>query len=136
MAYVTAQTIVDRLGETTALQLTTDTGSTVDTALITAIIVEVEAEVEAAIKKRTTATINQADHPATYSLIAGKVVDMVIFRLAARRPPAPDEWKTLNELAVAWLTKLTEGKVNLPDGALNDPQIDWGSEDQNAAAQR
>lgn len=137
MAYVTAQTIVDRIGEKTALELTTDTGSVVDTSVITAIINEVEPQVEAALRKRTSATITQAAYPETYSLIVGKVIDMVLFRLAAaRRPSAPAEWKTLHELAIEWLKKLAAGEVDLPDTALNDPEIDWGSEDQNAAAQR
>lgn len=137
MAYITAQDVVNRIGEPTALRLTTDTGSTVDTTVITAIINEVEPHVETAIRTRIGTTITQANYPADFKLIAGKVMDMVIFKLAAsRRPPAPAEWKQLNDQAVAWLQEFVEGKRNLPTADLNDPQMEWGGEDQNAAAQR
>lgn len=135
MAYVTSTQIVARLGNDTAVRLTTDTGSTVDTDLIDAIITEVEAAINQALRTRTAATITQTDYPQTLAMLRGKAVAMVIFNLASRRPPVPEAWANQNKQAREWLDKLAKGEVNLPDTGLNDPGFEWGSADQNAAAE-
>ena len=126
MAFVTAADIVTRIGNATAVQLTTDSGSVVDTALIDAIIAEVEPNVLAALRKRTSETITQADYPQTWSMVVGKVVDMVIFKLASRRPPVAEARTVAYRHAVEWLTKLTAGEIALPDVAANAPDPTYG----------
>jgi phage gp36-like protein len=125
MAYVTAADIVARIGESTALQLTTDSGSSVDTALISAIIAEVEADVETALRKRFRGTLTESAYPQSWALVRGKVIDMVIYRLGARRPEVPEAWQTLYKNAVAWLDKLAAGNADLPDVAANAPDADY-----------
>ena len=133
MAYVTADEIVSRLGSATALQLTTDTGSSPDTAMITEIISQVEGRVDSHLRARVASPITQAAHPNTYAAVRGAVIDMVIFHLAGRRPPVSEGWQKANEKAIRWLEKLAAGDVDLPDAGLNEPNFEWGSEDQNAA---
>ena len=134
MAYVTSTQIVARLGNDTAVRLTTDSGSTVDKGLIDKLMSEVEGDIDQALRARTAQTITQALYPQTFAMLRGKATAIVIFRLASRRPPVADDWKKLNDEAVAWLEKLAKGEVALPDAALGGTAMDWGSEDQNAAA--
>ena len=132
MAYLTATELVDRLGTPVALKLTTDTGSTVDTALITAIITEVEGRVNSFVAQRTTDEITPASHPNTFVALRGAVVAIAGYQLHLRRHPVPEDWKEANDEAMMWLKALAAGEVPLPDAALN-VGAEWGSEDQNAA---
>ncbi len=137
MAYVTSSQIVSRLGNDTAVRLTTESGSTVDTALINTIIAEVEAMINAALRSRTALSINQAEHPQSFAMLRGFATTMVIHRLYTdRRQPVPKEVETDVKRMDEWLIKLAEGKVNLPDATLNEPGMSWGSHDQDAARQR
>lgn len=133
MAYVTSAQIVTRVGEPAAVQLTTDSGSTVDTDLIDAIIAEVEVDIDAVLQKRIGATITQGDYPKTFLWARGKAVDLVIFSLASRRKMVNDAWQKANDEALQALKDMAEGKINPPDADLNAPGPDWGAADQNAA---
>ena len=132
MAFLTAQNVIDRLGSTVALELTTDSGSTPDSTLIAAIIAEVEGRLMTYVRHRTQETISQATYPNTWAACAGAEMSMVGYQLHLRRPPVPEDWTKANDEAVAWLTALAEGKVPLPDASLN-AGADWGSQAQNAA---
>lgn len=132
MAYLTTQNVIDRLGTPVALELTTDSGSTINETLITSIITEVEGRVNTYVRQRTDATITQADYPQTFAALAGAATAMVGYQLHLRRPPVPEDWTKANAEAIAWLSALAEGKVPLPDNALNSA-ADWGSQSQNAA---
>ena len=134
MAYVTSAQIVTRLGNEAAVQLTTGSGTTVDTDLIDEIIVEVEADIDQVLQLRTSETITQSSYPKTFAMARGKAVAMTIYQLALRRPPVSDDWKSANDQAVQWLKDLAEGKIALPDADLSTPGLEHGAADQNAAA--
>lgn len=131
-AYVTNADVVTRLGSKRAYELTADSGTTPDTVLIDKVIAEVEGGVHSAVRRRTDATVTQAEHPSTFALLAGTVMDLVIYRLALRRPPVPDDWKAAHEQAVKWLGELVEGKRELPDAALAGQGSTWDSEEPDA----
>lgn len=133
-AYVTSAEIVERLGDAVALQLTTDTGSVVNTSLIDEYIADVEGDIDQFVRKRTSETITQADYPKTFAMLRGKAVTMTIHRLHLRRDPGSESWKGANEKAVADLERLAKGENDLPDEALNAPRLSYGYDDQNAAA--
>jgi len=133
MAYVTSAEVVTRLGNDTAVQLTTKTGATPDTALIDGIIEEVEGNIDQVLRSRTTASVTLATYPTTFQMLRGMAMALAIFVLGSRRPPVPDAWTMQNKRAEAWLEKLAKGEINLPDAVLNRPGVSWGSEDQNAA---
>jgi hypothetical protein len=133
-AYVTSSEIVERLGDDVALQLTTDTGSVVNTSLIDDYIAEVEGDIDQFVRKRTSETITQADYPKTFAMLRGKAVTMTIHRLHLRRDPGSESWKGANEKAVADLERLAKGENAFPDRPLNEPRFISGSEGQNASA--
>ncbi|HUU46126.1 MAG TPA: phage protein Gp36 family protein [Planctomycetota bacterium] len=136
MAYVTSAMIVARLGQDRAVQLTTDSGTSVDTAMIDAAITRVEGRINAAVRTRTSEVITEAVYPATFAMLQGLVLDMTVYHLAARRPPVPDDWKEANTEALEWLKLLAKGEVGLPDVGMGGAEFEWGSDDQNAATTR
>lgn len=136
MAYVSSQEIVDRIGQDAAIQLTTDSGDVVNTALIDAIIEEVEGEIDQVVRRRTAETITEEVYAQTFAMLRGKAVTMTIYRLKLRRDPVGEDWKAANDKAVEWLDKLAKGEVDLPDEALNEPRFASGCHPQNAAKVR
>lgn len=135
-AYITSAEVVTRVGNAAAVRLTTDTGSTVDSALIDTFIVEVEGDINAAVSKRSDAAITQALYPSSYAALKGKAMAMTVYRLAGRRPPVSEDWKAANDAAVEWLDKLVKGERDFPDSALNGSAMEWGGNDPNAAKLR
>ena len=128
-AYVTNADVVDRVGTVKAAQLTTDSGSTPDTDTIDAIIAEIEGEVLSDLRKRTTATITEADHPQSFALLRGLVLARVIKELYGLRPPIPEDVKGASQRAIEHLKELGEHKRDLPDLTLGTGESAWGSSD-------
>lgn len=125
--YVTADDIISRLGATRAVQLTADSGTTADSAMITGIIDQVEGEVNGMVRKRSASTVTLADYPDTFHWLAGMVTAIAIYRLALRRPPVPADWKQASDKALETLTALVAGETDFPDADLNGSTGEWGS---------
>ena len=137
MPYVTNADVITRLGGTAAAaQLTSESGDAPDATLIDAYKEEVTGEVLGTLATRTSATITEVDHPNTFALIRGFILDIIVYRIAARRPNVPQAWKDAHERARALLSGIAKGELSLPDRALQGPASDWGSADQNAASWR
>jgi phage gp36-like protein len=133
MAYVTAAEVITRVGTEKAAQLTTDSGSTPDSSMISAVILEVEAEINSAVRQRSSTAITGASHPNTLALLAGKSMAMTIYRLCGRRPPVPEDVKDGNGQALQWLSDLVDGKRQLPDDTLNAEGPTWSSSTADAS---
>ena len=123
MAYVTSMNVVTRVGSDAALQLTTDSGDIIDAGMITGLIDDVEAMVHGYVGKRMDTPVDQSAYPQMYNAVAGFVLDVTVYRLASRRPPVPDAWKTAYENAVKWLERFAKGEIDIPDSAANKPRI-------------
>jgi phage gp36-like protein len=135
MAFITATEVVARLGAAAALQLTTDSGTTPDTAMITTIVGQVEGRVHGYLRKRIAVDLTSATYPVTYAAVQGVVMDMTIYTLALRRPPVPKDWTAANERAEKWLAGVADGSIELPDVGLGTG-MECGYADQNAAGLR
>ena len=133
MAYVIAAEVIARLGTAAAAQLTTESGDTPDSAMITLVIAEVEGRADAAVRSRIATPVDAVGYPKTFAALRGIVMSMAIYALAVRRPPVPKDWTEANEQALRWLAGLAEGKIALPDAGLNSPAPCWGSSAPNAA---
>ncbi len=136
MAYISTTEVVSRVGNDAALRLTTDSGSTIDTALIQTFIGEVEGRINSVVSTRTGVAITQAAHPNTFAALKGAAMAMTVYRLGTRRPPVPEDWKQTNAEAIEWLDKLAKGELGLPDAALVGDAMEWGGNDQNLATIR
>lgn len=130
--YVTSSAVVSRLGTARAAQLTTDSGATPDTTMIDGLITSAEAEVMGAVLKRTSTTLDEATHPNTWALVAGKVMALVVYELSLRREPVPEDVKDAHKAAIQGLQDLVDGKRELPDACLCSMGTTWGSVAQDA----
>ena len=130
--YVTNADIIAWVGNERAYQLTTDTGTTPDTALIDDKIEEAEGEVNSAVAMRTSLTPTEADHPTSFYMLRGWVTAIVVYKLALRRPNMPEDWKSEYEIVMAALERLRKGQIEMPDVDLSGQQAEWNSKPQDA----
>lgn len=136
MAYVTANEIISRLGTSTAAQLTTTSGTTPDSAVIDEGIETAEAQIEGYLRRRISAALTAAEYPRTFAAVKGLVSNMVVAWLYSRRPPVSADVQKLHDRAIEWFKGLANGDIALPDAELNEPDLEYGSADQDAALER
>lgn len=130
MPYIVSADVVSRIGNQKAAELTTDSGSVPDAALIDAIIAEVEAKIDAAVQKRTAEPITLAVFPKLFVALKGCAIALVRWEIHARRPPVPEDWTKAKDAANAWLAQIASGDLALPDAGAVDDDIAWGGNDQ------
>lgn len=131
--YVASQEIIDWIpAERRAFLASESSGNDPDETLIESNLVRVEGEINAIVAKRTTTTITQADHPDAYAMIAGWVMAIAIFQLAARRPGVPEDWRRAHDIAREQMTMLIDGKMDLPGVSGTATTAMWGSSPQDA----
>lgn len=118
MAYVTNEDIELRLGSAAYVQLTDDdaTGSA-NEAVVDAVRVAAEGEVNSYLARRHRVPIDAGAHAELAGLLAGVTLDVIEYRLHARRPPLPADVAARYRAALDWLTLVGEGRVALPSAA-------------------
>ena len=142
MAYITDQDLIDRVGNQTAAELTTDSGTTPDTNVLAEVRASAEGEVNGYLARRYAVPVDLGAHPDLAAVLKGVTLDIAVFRLHSRRPPVPPDVRAARDDAVRWLTDVSTGKVVLPAAATpasttsDDPMVDWGSHDPNATRLR
>lgn len=115
MSYLTNADIEARLGELLYVQLTDDAGlGTADEGRVTEARLAAEGLMNSYLARRHAVPIDTADHPALHALLRSVALDLVEYRLHARRPPVPDEIRRKYEAAVGWLERAATGEVVLP----------------------
>ncbi len=118
MSYVTNADIELRLGTTIYLQLTDDDGDGVaDAARVNEAREGAEGEANGYLAQRTAVPVDLARYPELAAVLKSIVLDLIAYRLYARRPPVPEDvsWQRLN--AVRWLERVAGGDVRLPAAA-------------------
>lgn len=125
MAYVTMTDIERRLGTEKFLGLTDDNGSGApDSGLVGEVIDGAEGEVNSYLARQYRVPIENADHPELQSLLTSITLDLVEFRLHARRPPVPSTVFAQRNDAVHWLQRVANGDIYLPaDKAVAETDI-------------
>jgi phage gp36-like protein len=115
MGYVTNADIEKRVGPAAYVQLTDDEGTgsanedRVDEARLGA-----EGEADSYLARRHAVPVDLSAHPQVQAVLVGFVLDLVSYRLHARRPPVPQDVVRRREEAVRWLRRVVEGEVYLP----------------------
>jgi len=118
MGYATNADVERRLGPANYVRLTDDRGTgTADEAKVTEARLEAEQTVDSFLGRRYAVPIDVDLCPETASLLRGVVLDLVEFRLFARRPPVPADVLRKRENAVEWLRRAAEGLVVLSNAA-------------------
>jgi phage gp36-like protein len=122
MAYVTNEQIETRLGSAPFVQLTDDAGSgSADLAVVDAARQAAEGEADSYLARRYAVPIDVNVQGELSALLTGVVLDLVEYRLHARRPPIPPDVGTRRTAAVRWLEQVAAGAVDLPSAAALSP---------------
>jgi len=115
MSYVTNDDIETRLGTSTYIQLADDDGDNVaDAPVVDEARLGAEGEVNGNLARRYAVPIDLTAHPELTDLLKTITLDLIEFRLRARRPPVPEDAARTCKRARAFLTALAAGTIHLP----------------------
>ncbi len=115
MAYVTNSDIEERLGTAVYVQLTDDTGTgSADIDKVDEARLGAEGEVNSYLGRRYQVPIDLTKHAEVADVLKSFVLDLVEYRLHARRPPVPAAVSNKRNQAIAWLDRGARGAVVLP----------------------
>jgi phage gp36-like protein len=118
MGYVSDEDIRLRLGERAFVQLTDDaaTGSA-DLDVVAEARLGAEGEVDSYLARRYRVPIDTVQHAEVTALLKTVTLNVIEYRLHARRPPVPPDIETRYRAALNWLAQVGAGEVLLPSAA-------------------
>jgi phage gp36-like protein len=115
MTYVTNSDIESRLGAEAYVQLTDDEGTgSPDLARVDEARLGAEGETNSYLATRYAVPVNLTAEGELASVLKSFVLDLVSYRLHSRRPPVPADIVRHREEAIAWLSRVASGLVQLP----------------------
>ena len=115
MSYATNADIEERLGHTAYVQLTDDTGSgSADEDKVSEARLAAEGEVNSYLGRRYAVPVDVTGGEELAGVLKSVTLDLVEYRLHARRPPVPDDVRGKRESAVQWLQRVASGQAVLP----------------------
>ncbi len=118
MSYITNNDIELRLGTARYVQLSDDTGSgTADANVVAEARDGAQAEVDSYLARRYAVPIDLTTHLNVSPLLKSITLDLVEYRLHARRREIPDDVVVKRTAAVVWLQRVAKGDVSLPSVA-------------------
>lgn len=133
MAYIVNQDIIDRVGNERAAQLTADSGTTPDQAVLDEVRLGAEGEVNSYLNRRYAVPVDLTAHADVAAALKRFVLDIAVYQLESLRPPAPDTARMVRDDAIKWLERVAKGEINLPTATTpagtksDDPRSSWGS---------
>ncbi len=117
MSYVTDDDIARRLGPAAYVQLTDDAGAgEADSAVVAEARQGAEGEVNSYLARRYRVPIESAGGEVG-AVLATVTLDVIEYRLHARRPPVPDDITARYRAALSWLAAVASSEVVLPSAA-------------------
>ncbi len=134
MSYASNDELIARVGTTAAVQLTTDTGTTPDAAVVTEARTAAEALIDRWLGRRYATPVDVVTHADAGVVLKALTLDLAEYTLCARRTPVDKDVRQRHEDAVAWLEKAAGGEVVLPAAVTpaattaDDPLISVGSD--------
>ena len=115
MNYTTHEDIQRRIGELVLIQLTDDAGAgTADSAVIEDARQQAEAEVNSYVARRYGVPVNTTANDQVAAVLKATTLDVIEYRLHARRPFLPDDVATRYRAALTWLARVGAGEIFLP----------------------
>ena len=115
MGYITNSDIEERLGTAAYIQLADDDGNgTADVGVVDEARLGAEGEVNSYLGRRYAVPISLTTHPDLAEVLASFTLDLAEYRLRLRRPPVPDDARRRRDQAIEWLTRVAEGRIELP----------------------
>jgi phage gp36-like protein len=127
MSYVTNEDIELRLGSARYVQLTDDAGGgSADPAIADEARLGAEGEVDSALAQRYAVPIDLVAHPEAAAVLRSITLDLIEYRLHARRRDVPADVTAKRNAAVEWLARLGRGETALPSLAPISPGAPQG----------
>ena len=118
MAYLSNSDIQSLLGTAATIELTDDTGSgSVNADIVTAARIGAEGEANSFFSTRYRVPIDLSVEPDVAAVIRTFILDLAVYRLHSRKPPIPEDLVRRRQEAIAWLTRVADGRVRLPSVA-------------------
>ena len=115
MSYITNADIEERLGNAAYVQLADDDGNGVaDVGVVDEARLGAEGEVNSYLGRRYSVPVSLTTHPDLADVLASFTLDLAEYRLRLRRPPVPDGARRRRDQAIEWLTRVAEGRIELP----------------------
>ena len=115
MGYISNSDIELRLGSTAYVQLTDDEGTgSANTEVVAEARLGAEGEVNSYLARRHRVPIDLSRYPELAALLATATLDVVEYRLHARRPPVPDDVGARYRGVLDWLAQVAGGQASLP----------------------
>jgi len=115
MSYASNVDVEERLGSTAYVQLTDDAGTgSADTDKVAEALLGAEGQIDSYLGRRYAVPIDISQHSELAGLLKSVTLDLVEFRLNARRPPVPEDIRRKQEAAVRWLQRVAAGQAVLP----------------------
>ncbi|MCB9853520.1 MAG: DUF1320 domain-containing protein [Phycisphaerales bacterium] len=119
MAYVSNADIQALLGTAATIELTDDAGSgTINASILTTARIGAEGEANSYFATRYRVPVELSNEAEVAAVIQTFVLDLAVYRLHSRKPPIPDDIVRRRQEAVAWLSRVADGRVRLPSIAL------------------
>jgi phage gp36-like protein len=113
MAIITQTEVEGRIGSAEVIRLTDDAVSgSVNAAILARVISDAEGEVLGRIAQAYTLPLGLADVN-TSAMVKTALLDVVVYRLALRRPPVAEDFAASFKAAIAWADKIASGSLGL-----------------------
>ena len=142
MAYIVNQDIIDRVGNAAAVQLTTDSGAVVDTAVLDSVREGAEREVDRYVSKRHRTPVDVSTDADLASAMKALALDVAEYKLLQRRPPIHETKQRMYDAVIKWLESFAKGEANLPGNVTpesthtDNPISAFGSNTPNLSTMR
>ena len=118
MAYITQSLVQQRIGETELIRLTDDAvAGAVGTDNLARAIAEGEGEILNNLGQRYVLPLGLSNL-STSAAVFAKLLDAVLYRLHARRPPVPEDVSLDYDRAIKWSRSIAKGEIGLLDETL------------------
>ena len=115
MGYATNADVETRLGTALYVQLADDAGTgAANEGVVNEARAAAEAEVNGYLAGRYRVPVDTSSSPETATLLKSVTLDLVEWRLHARRPPVPEDVRSKWAAAVKWMEGVAVGRLWLP----------------------
>lgn len=115
MGYATLEDVETRLGPVACVQLTDDEAAgAANVARLAEAVAAAEAEIDSRLASRYAVPLDLAAEPDAAALLRALTLDLVEYRLHARRPPMPEDVRRKATAARQWLHDVVVGRAHLP----------------------
>lgn len=113
--YVTNLDVETRLGTSAYVQLTDDDGNgEADAEVVDEVRRGAVGEVHSFLARRYAVPIDTAFHVELADLLKTVCLDLIEYRLRARRPPVPEVTVVQRDTTLRWLKDVADGRADLP----------------------